>query len=1754
MAQNTKLSAGSKTEKLYEVASGQVISLENYNLDNITFSSSGSHLVIRAEGMGDVTLLGFNDTNTSEEPILFELPDGTRIAATDFISALSNNVNNIEPAAGEGSGLDDGGFQTPNVISDTYGAEQPISFVIEPIAFGDLSSDNEEGLQPNEEDFQITNEINDAPDALDDAFITDEDTALNMTATQLLSNDTDVDGDTLTITSVDTTSANDGTITFNAITGAIEYTPAKDYNGADSFTYSISDGNGGTDTATVNISVTPVNDDPVAKDDAFKATEDTALNMTATQLLSNDTDVDGDILTITSVDTTSANGGTITFNAITGAIEYTPAKDYNGADSFTYSISDGNGGTDTATVNLTVTPVNDSPDALDDAFITDEDTALNMTATQLLSNDKDVDGDTLTITSVDTTSANGGTITYNAITGAIEYTPAKDYNGADSFTYSISDGNGGTDTATVNLTVTPVNDAPDAIDDTFKTDEDVALNLTATQLLSNDKDVDGDTLTITSVDTTTANGGTVTFNSVTGAIEYTPAKDYNGADSFTYSISDGNGGTDTATVNLTVTPVNDGPDAIDDGDKSAYVLLGTKSVAGSMADWGTENLNGSVSFSENGITGTIGAFNQNGAAADLEFSIGQSGGGKYDYGIGVDGRGSDEIDLNESIVVNFDTVLTNAKIGLDSLFSHFDDGSIPNARASWKAYNNGVLVASGEIKNDPTNTDGDGKRETNSFEINQPFDSLVFETVSPTSTTNSNFVIRYIEASTGGEFITDEDTSLIINEASILVNDTDPEGDPLNIASVDTTSANGGTITYNAITGAIEYTPAKDYNGADSFTYTISDGNGGSDTATVHLYVAPINDAPVAKDDFFNGQEDSSLGFTLANILSNDSDVDGDTLTLNSFDSTSSLGGTLSYNAAAGTFLYNPAPDVYGRDSMTYTVSDGNGGYSTATIYIDLADTVDIAPTLNFAGLCFSYGDDVVELTRQANIADVDSTSISKAEISIKDGFKLGDSFSFEGYTVTANALSGTNITQSYNAATGVLTLTGLSDITTYSEVLEALRFDSNGDIGTREIEVTVSDGSGATSNIATLNAHITTAAVNGTSAADKMYGTAENNHIDGLAGNDIIRGLDGDDYILGKNGDDSLYGGTGDDSLHGGLGNDIIKGDDLTATTYTYTKSGGNNLTGDIDNVETSYTPENQEMTFTLTMSENGNAIANGFTLVMSPGSNPKGHAGELAILYFDGSDVNNLTLSAYAYNGQNTSISNMDGSEASGMQAPDQIISSITNDNFVKSISMNDSGGERTFTFTIDTSEINAHTPLYPAVTDDWTGIEFGAAAGMWLHPQSGLDTEYDANGFLTQYSYNASSWHDTNNVPTTVVTTVSEQGNDCLHGGAGNDNLYGYGGNDYLNGQGGNDIMYGGAGDDTIVDYGAASSILHTYNIVLVVDVSASMDFVDPQTDPQTRLDVVKAALLNLTDSYKDYRNDVTISLVQFNNASESVTFSLNDYAAFETYLNDAALFQASGGTRYTEGLNEAKTIFDVSASSTDIHHNVMYFISDGAPNYGYRESDLGYDWSDYADSNNIESHAAGIGTAQEIYLDPIDNTDGSEVLASPLDLAATLEETIAGTDELYGGDGDDFIDGGFGSDKLYGGANDDTLVYDSEDEIIDGGTGFDTLEISDTTPLVDFGHFGMNGIDAVDMGNEALTTLQLNAVDVLNNTDTGQLVISGDTGDIVDASEYTTRGADQDVGGVTYAYYSNQTNGSSILVEIGLDINGTTVNEQ
>jgi M6 family metalloprotease-like protein len=283
----------------------------------------------------------------------------------------------------------------------------------------------------------------------------------------------------------------------------------------------------------ITTDVVRVNQAPTAVDDSATTDQDQSVTI---DVLANDGDDDGDVLSVTGA-SQGLNGST-TINA-NGTITYTPNAGFTGNDAFTYTISDGNGGSDSATVSVSVTP-NQAPTAANDAATTEEGQSVTI---DVLANDSDADGDSLSVSAV-TQPAHGASEVNGDAT--VTYTPNAGFIGTDAFTYTISDGRGGSAGATVSVMVQSTNQGPSAVNDYAVTDEDMAVTVV---VLANDSDPDGDSLTVSGVSQPAHGLAEVNGD---GSITYTPDAGFFGTDAFTYTISDGRGGSSSATVSVNV--------------------------------------------------------------------------------------------------------------------------------------------------------------------------------------------------------------------------------------------------------------------------------------------------------------------------------------------------------------------------------------------------------------------------------------------------------------------------------------------------------------------------------------------------------------------------------------------------------------------------------------------------------------------------------------------------------------------------------------------------------------------------------------------------------------------------------------------------------------------------------------------------------------------------------------------------------------------------------------------------------------------------------------------------------------------------------------------------------------------------------------------------------------------------------------------------------------------------------------------------
>jgi VCBS repeat-containing protein len=692
-----------------------------------------------------------------------------------------------------------------------------------------------------------------SPVAVSDTATTNEDTPVLI---HILANDSDADGSVDPSTVAITDSPDHGTVQVNALTGVVTYTPAQDFFGADTFRYTVRDNTGLiSNEATVTITISPVNDAPVAQNDSAAKNEDTAVLI---NILANDTDMDGTVDATTVTITGQPTHGTLQVNALTGAVLYTPAANFFGGDAFHYTVRDNAGLiSNEATVTITIATVNDAPVAQNDSASTNEDTAVLIS---ILANDTDVDGTVDATTVTITVQPAHGALQVNAQTGAATYTPSANYFGADAFRYTVRDNAGlVSNEATVTMTIASVNDAPVAQNDSASTNEDTPVSI---NILANDTDVDGTVDATTVTITGQPAHGTLQVNAQTGAATYTPSANYFGADAFRYTVRDNAGlVSNEATVTMTIATVNVAPVAQNDSvttNEDTAVLINI--LANDTDVDGTIDAT-SVTITGQPAHGTLQVNAQTGAATyapsanyfgtdAFRYTVRDNGGAisgeaivtititaVNDAPIVTSNGGGDSAAV--SIPENTTFVTTVTATDVDSATLTFSiNGGADAARFAING-NTGVLtfISAPDFEN-PADV---GSNNVYNVVI-QVSDGSITDTQS-LAVTVTDVVENHPPIANNDGYSTSEDTPLIVSVLQgVSANDSDPDGDPLTVSLVSNVSH--GALSLNA-NGSFTYTPDANYFGSDSFTYRASDGIAFSNVATVTIGIQSVNDAPV---------------------------------------------------------------------------------------------------------------------------------------------------------------------------------------------------------------------------------------------------------------------------------------------------------------------------------------------------------------------------------------------------------------------------------------------------------------------------------------------------------------------------------------------------------------------------------------------------------------------------------------------------------------------------------------------------------------------------------------------------------------------------------------------------------------------------------------------------------------------------------------------------------------------------------------------
>ena len=419
-----------------------------------------------------------------------------------------------------------------------------------PESHANVPTDPNQALLDNDINFaQATLTINSSVNAEDDQFGPEEDSG--ELSYDVLNNDELLAGATgeLTIKMVGIPSQG-GEIQISSDAKSLLYKPQADFAGIETVTYLATDAAGNTDQATITFLVNPVNDPPQAVDDARTFPEDAApqiLDVLANDSVAPDPESERLDLRITNV-TAPPSGATVEIISAGSLLKYMPAANFSGTDTFSYTIEDEGGAKSTATITLTIGEINDVPIANDDTQDVDRDTQDNVI--DVLANDDAVDAnDALTI--VSTTNPASGTVSIDD-EQLLLYAPNPGFVGEDTFTYTIMDSQGEKATADVIVNVNAVNAPPTAVDDGELSA--ATGSPTTFDLLSNDDILPdtNETLSIIRVENI-SQGGEVIISGDGQQVTYTSAAGFEGTETFTYTISDGNGGEDTATATVDVT-------------------------------------------------------------------------------------------------------------------------------------------------------------------------------------------------------------------------------------------------------------------------------------------------------------------------------------------------------------------------------------------------------------------------------------------------------------------------------------------------------------------------------------------------------------------------------------------------------------------------------------------------------------------------------------------------------------------------------------------------------------------------------------------------------------------------------------------------------------------------------------------------------------------------------------------------------------------------------------------------------------------------------------------------------------------------------------------------------------------------------------------------------------------------------------------------------------------------------------------------
>ncbi|WP_273977781.1 tandem-95 repeat protein, partial [Vibrio parahaemolyticus] len=746
-----------------------------------------------------------------------------------------------------------------------------------------------------------------------------------------------------------------GTVSVNP-DGSVTYTPNDNYVGKDTFTYIVTSG-GVSESTTVEVNVTPVNDAPVAKDDTAITDEDTPVTI---DVLPNDTDIDGDKLSIQSASVPETQGKV---EIVDGKLVFTPAENFHGDAEITYTITDG-ALTDQATVNVTVNAVNDTPvveSSIADQTLAEDFTPYTIDLNTAFSDVDNVDGEL-------TFSVSGNSnIQVAIVNGIATFTPTADWNGSEALTFTATDPSGESVSQTVNFTVAPV---ADIVGDKATVVEDTP---TIIKVLGNDT-FEGDDQVV-SLDTNNGPAnGTVSVNP-DGSVTYTPNDNYHGTDSFTYIVTSG-GVSESTTVNVDVTPVNDAPVAKDDIATTQEDTAVTIDALPNDTDADGDKLSiesasvpkeqGTVEVVDGKLVFTP-AENFNGDA-EITYTV-------------TDGQLTDEAKVtvtvnpvNDAPTIKVDAVesITEDAVSTDTVVATLTvrDTDTPEDQLTVSLENNSngyfVLVGN-EVKLTQAGVDAVNNDELNLKDLT--ISASVSDGVNPTANDSDSLVVNRVnDAPTVENAIADQVLSEDFDAYTIDLNEVFKDSD----SSLEFSVSGNNSIQISIVNGVATISPTADWNGSETLTFTATDPSGESISQRVGFTVAPVADIVADKATVV---EDTP---TIIKVLGNDT-FEGDDKVVSLDTNNGPANGTVSVNPD-GSVTYTPNDNYHGTDSFTYIVTSGGVSEST-TVNVDVTPVND-APVAK-DDIATTQEDTAVTIDALPNDTDVDGDKLSIESASV---------------------------------------------------------------------------------------------------------------------------------------------------------------------------------------------------------------------------------------------------------------------------------------------------------------------------------------------------------------------------------------------------------------------------------------------------------------------------------------------------------------------------------------------------------------------------------------------------------------------------------------------------------------------------------------------------------------------------------------------------------------------------------------------------